>query len=336
VVARDIDIRLLRHFTVVAEELHFSRAATKLYVAQQALSRDVGRLESQLGVRLFDRTTRRVTLTVAGAELLRHARPLLDHHDEVVRDLGAVRAQFLVDSVGEGITPARVLERARAHEDGYEFYSRRFSGAGDAQAALGSGEVDAVFSILTEDLRPRGAGVRQRLVREEPLALLLPEGHPLNESRAVRLGDLARLEVCWRAGNHVTAEWDQFARALLDDVGAVAATSHPPVRGVAELAHHVRVGEPPVLTVISHPPVPGTTSRPLVDPVPVVPWVMTWRDQEAHPGLEALHRAVDEAVLDEGWADLPDHVWPASPPGGVRRGSSPATPMTPGSGDPGQ
>jgi DNA-binding transcriptional LysR family regulator len=323
VVARDIDIRLLRHFAVVAEELHFSRAAAKLYVAQQALSRDVRRLESRLGVKLFDRTTRRVALTVAGAELLRRARPLLDHHDDVVRGLGAVRDQFLVDTVGEGITPARVLERARAHEEGYEFYSRRFPGVADAQAALVSGELDAVFSILTQDLRPRSTGVRQRLVREEPLALLLPERHLLNEGRAVRLADLARLEVCWRAGNHVTAEWDQYARALLEHVGAVAAPSHPPVRGVAEMAHHVRVGEPPVLTVISHPPVPGTTSRPLVDPVPVVPWVMSWRDQEMHPGLAALRRAVDEAALDEGWADLPDHVWPASPSGGEKRGPGP-------------
>ena len=54
----ELDLRLLRHFVVVAEELHFTRAATQLYVTQQALSRDIRRLEEQLDVTLFNRTTR--------------------------------------------------------------------------------------------------------------------------------------------------------------------------------------------------------------------------------------------------------------------------------------
>lgn len=58
---RDIDPRLLRAFTAVAEELHFTRAATRLYVAQQALSRDIRRLEREVGADLFVRTTRQVS-----------------------------------------------------------------------------------------------------------------------------------------------------------------------------------------------------------------------------------------------------------------------------------
>ncbi|CAM5666761.1 HTH-type transcriptional regulator PgrR [Streptomyces glaucescens] len=69
-----IEPRLLRAFVTVAEELHFTRAAARLYVAQQALSRDVRRLERELGAELFVRTTRQVTLTGDGRRLLPYAR----------------------------------------------------------------------------------------------------------------------------------------------------------------------------------------------------------------------------------------------------------------------
>jgi Bacterial regulatory helix-turn-helix protein, lysR family/Phosphotriesterase family len=76
-IAGELDLRLLRHFVAVAEELHFTRAAARLYVAQQALSRDIRRLEQQLGVRLLTRTTRQVRLTADGERLLVRARELL-------------------------------------------------------------------------------------------------------------------------------------------------------------------------------------------------------------------------------------------------------------------
>ena len=70
----DLDPRLLRAFLAVAEELHFTRAAARLYVAQQALSRDIRRLERELGAEMFVRTTRQVALTPDGARLLPYAR----------------------------------------------------------------------------------------------------------------------------------------------------------------------------------------------------------------------------------------------------------------------
>src|SRR5690348_76194 len=75
--AADLDLRLVRYFTVVAEQRHFGRAAAILLVAQPSLSRQVRRLEQQLGVRLLDRTPQGTRLTEAGEVFLPRARALL-------------------------------------------------------------------------------------------------------------------------------------------------------------------------------------------------------------------------------------------------------------------
>ncbi|NEA47339.1 LysR family transcriptional regulator, partial [Streptomyces sp. SID10815] len=77
----DVHIRELRYFATVAEELHFTRAAQRLYVSQPALSKQIRALERQLGVELFRRTPRGAALTEAGAALLPHARRVLADWD---------------------------------------------------------------------------------------------------------------------------------------------------------------------------------------------------------------------------------------------------------------
>src|SRR6266545_2743168 len=138
----ELDLRLLRHFVAVAEELHFTRAAARLYLAQQALSRDVRRLEQQLGVRLLTRTTRRVVLTPEGERLLLRARELLALHDQTVQELGDHDQPLLVDLLAEGHTPARLLRAARQRAPKTELVARFHGGFGAALELLLAGRLD--------------------------------------------------------------------------------------------------------------------------------------------------------------------------------------------------
>ena len=109
-----MELRHLRYFVAVAEELHFRRAAERLYVAQPAVSEQIRKLEAELGVRLFDRTHRSVALTEAGAALLVEARRVL--HQAEVAQLAARNAHDVggLASSGSGTCPTRCPRASRA------------------------------------------------------------------------------------------------------------------------------------------------------------------------------------------------------------------------------
>jgi DNA-binding transcriptional LysR family regulator len=304
----DLDIRLLRYFVAVAEELHFGRAAQRLFIAQQALSRDIRRLEDRLGVRLLDRTTRQVELTPSGQKFLARTRELLKLHDQVVRELRGEAPSLTVDVVGPGLSPALVLAAARLNAPDLEFFARFHTGGEDAIPLLLAERLDVTFGRVpgTAD------GLRQRLVRYEPLAVLLPHLHPLAELAVVPLESLRGTALCSRAGNHATPGWEHAVRQLLASIGVDPAGAHPHVEGNDELAQHIRNRNAPILTMSTQRPVAGAVLRPLVDPVALYPWTMIWRADLRHPGLDALHRAVDE-LSSTDWLAVPDGAWLPEP-----------------------
>ena len=87
----DLDTRLLRAFVVVADELNFTRASERLFIAQQALSSQIQQLEGRLGIKMFERTTRKVSLTDAGEQLLPYAVAMLGALDEGLALLESAR-----------------------------------------------------------------------------------------------------------------------------------------------------------------------------------------------------------------------------------------------------
>ncbi|MBB5122683.1 LysR family transcriptional regulator [Streptomyces eurocidicus] len=304
----DIEPRLLRAFAATAEELHFTRAAARLFVAQQALSRDVRRLEQRLGAELFVRTTRQVTLTAEGARLLPYARRVLAAHDELAAAFARGERPLIVDSATVGVT-GRVLAAARLAVPDHELVARFHSGLTGAAREILAGRLDVSFGRLA-GLDP---AVRARLdhvpVRYEPMAVLLPEGHRLAALPEVPLAALAGETLYAAAGNEATAEWTDLAERLFEGRGIGVAAPFPEIEGDGEFVRVVRKRGWSVLASVEFLDVPGMVLRPLTDPVPLSPVSMVWRRGLRHPGLDALRAAVRELAARHGWLTRPAGAW---------------------------
>jgi DNA-binding transcriptional LysR family regulator len=310
---RHIDPRLLRAFLAVAEALHFTRAAARLYVAQQALSRDVRRLERELGAELFVRTTRQVTLTADGERLVPYARRALQAQDDLLAAFGQTRP-LLVDLNSPGLgTPRQVLHRARELAPDHELMARYESGLTGAAGEMVAGRLDASFGRFAGLAPALRAGLDHQPVRYEPMAVVLPEDHPLADLEAVPLAALAGETVYAGAGNPRTPEWTDLAHRLFEGRGIEVASPAPLAVGDEEFQRIMAKTRTPVLAVLGFPAMPRTVARPLTDPVPLSPVSLVWRKGLVHPAFDALRRAAAQLTAEEGWLRRPSDGWiPAS------------------------
>ncbi|GGU12844.1 LysR family transcriptional regulator [Streptomyces coeruleorubidus] len=304
-----LDPRLLRAFVTVAEELHFTRAAVRLHTAQQALSRNVRRLERELGAELFVRTTRQVTLTPDGERLLPYARRVLQAQEELLAAFDQARP-LLVDLNSPGlVTPRRVLHRARELAPGHELMARYESGLTGAAGELLAGRLDASFGRFAGLDPALRSGLDHQPVRYEPMAVVLPEDHRLATLAEVPLAELAGETVYAGAGNPRTPEWTGLARLLFDGRDIEIAPPAPLAVGEEEFQRVMARTRNPVLAVVGFPALPATVSRPLVDPVPLSPVSLVWRKGLTHPALDALRRAAALLAVEEGWLRRPAGGW---------------------------
>lgn len=183
----DLDLRLVRYFTVVAEHRHFGRAAAALCIAQPSLSRQIRRLEQQLGARLLDRTPQGSRLTEAGEVFLPQAKALLRAATQAAaRTLAAARPSRVTIGFTSNliVTPA-VRELRRLNPDA-EVHTQHLAWD-DAYAALVGHRVDAAVTRLplrTDELHVT-------ILYDEPRVLLVPLDHRLAGKESVTLDDIA-------------------------------------------------------------------------------------------------------------------------------------------------
>ncbi|MDJ1136137.1 LysR family transcriptional regulator [Streptomyces iconiensis] len=302
--------RLLRAFVAVAEELHFTRAASRLYVAQQALSRDVRSLEREVGAVLFVRSTRAVALTPEGERLLPYARRVLAAYDELSRAFGGAGDRPLaVDAAAPGSTGQRVLDAAREAAPSVEFVARYYSGLAGAAADILAGRLDLSFGRAAGLPRTLLSGLGHRLVRYEPVAVLLPAEHPLAAHERVPLAELAGETLYAGAGNPDTTEWTAYARSLFAGRGVQLAEPFPKIEGEREFARVVRGRRWCVLATSVFIGVEGMVLRPLTDPVPLAPVSVVWRRGLRHTGLDAVLDTALRLGEADGWLTRPRDSW---------------------------
>lgn len=187
-----MELRQLRYFQAVAEELHFGRAAERVHIAQPPLSQQIRRLEEELGVTLLRRSSRRVELTPEGDRFLESVREILERVEGAVHAVRAVargeEGRLRVGFVGPA-SDSLFPEAVRAFREACPrvHLTLRELGTLDQLEALRHGELDVgLIRLFRTNLR----GFEHAPFAREPYVLALPEGHALAALEAVPLAAL--------------------------------------------------------------------------------------------------------------------------------------------------
>jgi LysR family transcriptional regulator, benzoate and cis,cis-muconate-responsive activator of ben and cat genes len=286
-----MEIRQLRRFLVLAEELNFGRAAARLHIAQPALSQDLKALERELGLRLLDRTHTHVALTAAGRRLREDAVRIVEAHDATARSMEEFRSR-----------PSATLHLGVAVGVRYPLLARLLNGIGpdtrppevtvhpvgmqDGVQKLLASELDAVF-VHSEP--PRDDRFGTLTLESEPMGVALPITNRLARLDSVRPTDLSGEALIWleRDGDPLVRE--RVLSALVEAgmvpgphrwSPSIATTMSLVAAGLGvsfKVPHQVVPGDPP-----------GVVWRPLTDVSLPMPTVLVWVRQGATPLVRQL------------------------------------------------
>ncbi|MEA3211018.1 MAG: hypothetical protein QOE70_4075 [Chthoniobacter sp.] len=290
-----MDLRQLRYFQAVAEELSYSRAAQRLRIAQPALSRAVQDVEADLDAPLLERNRRSVSLTPAGKVLLREAAILFERWDEAMRRVRRTAAgeegEMRIGYIGPPTQPflGRLLKEYRRR---YPLVSIHLEERTPERVweMLAKGRLSVAFTrpVSTADT----SGLRTILLRKERLGVVLPAEHPFAQRSSVAWRQLAREPL--------------IVLARREGVGLHDAV----LTGCQQAKFSPRVAYTPSLigTVLSYveagaglgivpesvvPPEPTLRFVPL-KPVVSVPLVLVWQEAEDTPAVQRLRELVTE------------------------------------------
>ncbi|MFD4671435.1 LysR family transcriptional regulator [Lentzea sp. NPDC058450] len=280
-----MELRQLRYFLAVADELHFGRAAARLLIAGPSLSQQIKALERDLGVALFARDRRTVALTSAGAALVPEVRALLERADEVrrhARQLAGSRPVRIgyVNWLPPDLT-ARVAGVAQLYVDAWVVPSHQQA------ARVADGSLDlAVCWIREADAARLGLTARPLGVDRLYAVAVGSDASP------VRAADIAVL-----VDDDVTSwqSWNDYAEEFSRDTGCAVRRIHNGAITGPAFFDHVRVCTTPVLNSPkgqTTPLPPDLVARPVVEPEPLWTWSLVRREDEEREDVVAAADAI--------------------------------------------
>jgi DNA-binding transcriptional LysR family regulator len=283
-----LDLRRLRYFVAVAEELHFGRAAARLYITQPVLSRQIRLLEQELGTKLLERSPRNVTLTVPGQQLLEDGRMLLAAAEAARRRCVASAEAHPTLTIGfwghEWIAPA--LRGFAAEFPGVDTRLHRI--AWDDQIdVIHDGRVDVAFVALPVDAR----ALELLPFQTDQRVAALPADHPCADRSEIGIEDLADDPVIVQGG--ATDEWNAFHNVdprpdgTRPRPGPVANNFQEKLELVAAGAAVSFLPE----SVARHYIPPGVIYVPVRD-IPPIEICIAWKPERSSPLVDGFIRAV--------------------------------------------
>jgi DNA-binding transcriptional LysR family regulator len=296
-----MELRHLRYFIAVAEELHFRRAAERLHMSQPPLSQQIRQLEEEVGAQLLTRNQRKVELTAAGAAFLVRSREILDAVEDAARQARRVQrgevGRLAVGFVGSAMY-SFVPELLRAFREQAPDITLRLHELGTTEQLrqLDDGRLDVGF-LRTPGRWP---GLSFETVLDEQIVVAMPDVHPLAQRSIVRLSDLTGESLVL-----LTPAGSPGLRAALATSIAQLGGEERIVQEVAEMqtviglvAAGVGMSLVPesVRALVRH----GVTYRPLDGDAPAVKLAMAWRATDDSPVLTAFLEQARAAAPAEG------------------------------------
>ncbi|MFJ3788462.1 LysR family transcriptional regulator [Kitasatospora sp. NPDC090091] len=283
-----MELRTLRYFVAVAEELHFGRAAARLHMSQPPLSRAIKQLETGLGAVLLHRSTTGVTLTPAGAALLEEARELLDRAERVRARIAAVAGPatltigILGDSSDTGV--ARLAAAFRRRHPGVEVRIRE-TDLTDPTCGLRAGPVDVALTRAPFD----GTGLEVHELRADPVGAVLRADDPLARRPRLDLADLADRR-WFRFPDGTDPLWQAYWHGGAPRQG-------PVVHAVQECLQAVLWNGTVGMTPLGHRPPGELAVVPVVD-MPPSRVVVAWNRSDPNPLVRSFVRIAAAAYRD--------------------------------------
>jgi DNA-binding transcriptional LysR family regulator len=312
----ELDLGAVRTFLAVVDDGQFTGAADRLGMTQQAVSKRVARLESDLGAPLLNRSRAGASLTEDGAAFLPHARALISLADQAAAMLRARRRALRIDVLARNAAPLDIV-RAFYEASDAEVDIVVSRGTVSWGAALSGGSVDAAFGRATGTLP---TGIERLPAWLEPIPVLVGRRHRLAGHTRVPAEELSGL-TAWMPGNARDSEWAEYYRFLSADFGVQIDTSGP-VFGGDHMMEKIGASRDLIMfgNTRQFPVHPDVVQVSVTGPVPVYPWSLMWHEANRHPSLPLLiahvkgrYRPYDPLSQ---WLPAPDRaLFPVAAPG---------------------